>query len=83
MKGKIDGCGSLLIKRGDQYKEQLCKHNLNDPKREEMIKCCGDLCPLFGEPKETTLPYKIVCELKICQDRTLCFDEFEDKRPQE
>jgi hypothetical protein len=84
MDGKITKNGRLEIKRGKQYKDQVCPF-FNG----EMVTYCGDECPLFGEPAEN-IKYKTSAgkqdfnekktSLKICQDRELEFDEFEDMR---
>lgn len=48
MEGKLDDHGFLLIKRKNEYKEQLCPFSTNS----EII--CGDWCPLFDE--DTVVP---------------------------
>lgn len=77
MRGKITRNGVLAIWRGDDYKRQTCPHD---------IACCGDLCPLFGEPYVIEYGYRWrnmqemkTTRLELCK-RTWVFDEFEDQR---
>jgi len=79
MKGKIDVNGNLWILRGryqdggdstgEPYKKQLCAYKVDRP--------CGAHCPLFGTPKRVHGGITAVT-IKICQDRTLSFYEFNE-----
>jgi len=51
MKIKINTNGILLIKRDQEFKQQLCCRQKITGTGD--IKC-GDWCPLFGEPQATT-----------------------------
>ena len=51
MKIKINTNGFLLIKRATEFKKQLCPRQKITGTGD--IKC-GDWCPLFGEPENTT-----------------------------
>lgn len=45
---KIDGSGSLLIKRGKEYRFQWCPHDSESG-------FCGDWCPYFNEHEKSDL----------------------------
>jgi hypothetical protein len=51
MKIKISTNGFLLIKRATEFKKQLCPRQKITGTGD--IKC-GDWCPLFGDPENTT-----------------------------
>ena len=88
MKGQRDTKGLLLIKRGKKsgYEAVKCVQGIHD--------YCRDSCPMFGEPTQDeiggifhnyfeyhdTIPGKTVTLIKICQNKTLIFDEFDDER---
>ena len=58
IKAKISKKGFLLIKRGGiAYKDQLCCRKIQT---ETSVVKCGDWCPLFGEPANTTDKRKMV-----------------------
>lgn len=72
MKGLLESDGNLYILRGKEYKEQEC------PFDTERNWYCGDWCPQMGEPREVVDDPRIF--LPICQNKTLAFEEFEDRR---
>ena len=73
MRGKIDEDGFLFIKRRQfRMKRMYCRRNSG---------CCGDTCPLFGDPISGGSLYpKGTMLLKICERNTLVFDQFVDER---
>lgn len=68
LEGKINLDGVLCIKRAGAFKNQVCPFTaaLN----------CGDMCPLFHEPRWVS---ESVCCLDICKT-TFHFDVFHDQR---
>jgi len=42
--------------------------------------CCGDWCPLFGEPEKCKVGLKEYWKLEVCCKKTLIFDELIDER---
>ena len=68
-KARINKNGFLLIKRGDNYKDQLCP---NQPQSETNVKKCGDWCPLFGEIEDVKDRQKVIIGKKL----TLCSSAF-------
>ncbi|NLX81331.1 MAG: hypothetical protein GXZ03_07205 [Proteiniphilum sp.] len=93
MKGKIDGNGQLLIKRGEKYEIQLCPfaHIHMSDEIDGQLMYCGDWCPLFGEPEyqvnseyyyESLEARKNVpksAKLNLCK-KELHFEDFVDER---
>ena len=75
MKGKIDKHGALYIKRGAEFKPQLC------PMQQEATCSCADWCPLFGEPENRVIaPNPGLWYVSLCQNRKLTFTDFTDER---
>lgn len=86
MDGKIDEHGQLHIFRGNKLKVQPCK-NEGPPGF-----ACGDWCPLFSEPiradgnhlvtssDNDTFTEKGSVMVRICQQKTLIFENFIDER---
>ena len=66
MKGKIEKNATLMIKRGDEWRMQMCPYGMG---------ACGDSCPLFGEPVLVGDRHS----LSLCR-KQLLFKEFEDLR---
>lgn len=71
MIGHINPKGELFIERGNDAKRQHCPKNF--------LLACGDWCPLFGEPIELTDGRTII---EICDCKSLCFNIFDDCRPE-
>ena len=71
MIAKITIDGSLLIKRGKVFKEQVCPYNPS-PKY-----FCGDWCPRFGEPENFGANDM---RIKLCDGESLRLESFEDER---
>lgn len=74
MKGMIDSGGYLRIWRlwqnpQDKAPRRACPFAL------QMMRACGDWCPLFGEPVDTPAG----TELQICQAK-LVFSDFSYER---
>jgi len=80
MKGKIDSNGWLRIERSGKEKLQECPFTQKTFQVNNLTirEPCGDLCPLFGEPRKAQIGTSIMVEL--CNERTLFFDEFTDER---
>ena len=87
MKAQITEYGTLVIDRGRGSTATLCPFTKNDDVE------CGDWCPHFGEPVETSIlnpehlvgdtdiPALItVYEITICHGRKLVFDSLKDYR---
>lgn len=75
MKGIINKDGCLFIYRKGSYRNQHCPFTSD-------ISCCGDWCPLFGEPEKIKVGVKEKWKLVLCK-KVLIFDEFIDKRKEE
>lgn len=71
MDGLLDVNDILNIKRKHgRWVPQICKYFINNTIDR---KFCGGKCPLFGIPNEMGMQ----TSLQICENRTLCFDNFE------
>ena len=83
MEGKIDENGVLEIKRAGKMQAMNCKPGGiaigGISENFEIEACCGDSCPLFGEPSSVNKKDARVI-LIICQGRVLAFDKFTDER---
>lgn len=73
MEIKINANGYLEIKRGDKWAEQYCPRTSDGGGRY----CCGDWCPLFGEPVIDGGSGK-AWKLSLCQ--TTLYGQIEDRR---
>lgn len=73
MKIKITEDGCLELERKGYMRLQHCPFYLNSVQ----VKCCGDWCPLFGEPVEENNSERSY--LTICNNKTLC-GEITDER---
>lgn len=69
--GKINENGMLEIKRGRNFKKQLCPY----PNDLLEVSLCGDHCPFFSEP--INCAHEI--QLSLCQT-VWYFNEFNDER---
>lgn len=79
MDGILDKKGNLIIIRKGREVHQFCPFAGTTP----MIKC-GDWCPLFCEPDMTgvmnNITHQEYINLRVCNERMLEFDYFEDLR---
>jgi len=67
MNGKLDENGSLIVMRGERWKQMQCPYRPRP---------CGDDCPMFTEPNAEKSGYVF---LNVCH-ALLVFDEFTDRR---
>lgn len=89
MTGILDKDGLLKIEREGVMIEMCCPFG-NTPNVQgehgvfwthQATKRCGDWCPLFSEPLNTSgsdIPEKVT--LQLCNGKTLTFDTFADDR---
>lgn len=89
MTGQLDRNGLLIVEREGVMIEMCCPFG-NTPNVQgengvfwthPAMKRCGDWCPLFGEPLNTTgsgIPEQVT--LQLCHGKTLAFDSFADDR---